>query len=94
MYYKILIKLFNEFKQCLQDKYIIKLQWKHILNIIKSITLWHDVQNTVSNKSYMKLLFKICFTYYNDLIYYIDNINDQEHLCILLTLKKDIWIST
>ena len=34
---------------------------------------------------------ELCFVYWNDLIYYIDNVNNHEHLCISICFKKKIF---
>ena len=39
----------------------------------------------------VKWLTELCFAYWNNLIYYIDNINDCKHLCISIYFEKKIF---
>ena len=45
----------------------------------------------VHNENMMKWSAELHFAYQNDLIYYIDNINGHECLCILICFKKKIF---
>ena len=50
-----------------------------------------DISDTAHNKDTMKCSAELCFTYWNDLVYYINNINDYEHLCIFICFKKKLF---
>lgn len=43
------------------------------------------------NENILKKLIGLHFVYWNSLIYYIDDVNDYEHLCISACLKKKIF---
>ena len=49
-----------------------------------------DILNT-TDKNIAEWPAKLHFAYQNDLIYYIDNINEHECLCILICFKKKIF---
>ena len=49
-----------------------------------------DVLNAV-NKNIAEWSAELCFVYWNNLIYYIDNINEYECLCILACFEKEIF---
>ena len=84
-YHIILIKLTDDFKQCLQDVYEKNDQWKCILNMIQSRKL------STINKDLLKWSAELHFAYWNDLIYYIDDVNEYECLCISACLEKKIF---
>ena len=84
-YHIILIKLADNFKQCLQNTYKKDNQWKYILDMIQFREL-----GTV-NEDLLKQSAELHFTYWNDLIYYVNNIDGCKHLCISVCLKKKIF---
>lgn len=62
--------------------------------MIRSLRESHqNEKNTLNeiNKDTVKRFSELHFTYWNDLIYYIDNIDEHEWLCILLRFKKEIF---
>ena len=86
-YHIILIKLTNNFKKHLQNTYKKDTQWKQILDIIKST----NCSLNTANEDIVKWLTKLCFTYQNSLIYYINNVNSCECLYISICFKKKIF---
>ena len=59
-------------------------QWKWILDII------YSVSNTV-NKDSAERLFNLYFIYWNNLIYYINDVDEHKYLCISVCFEKKIF---
>ena len=89
-YHVILIKMTENFKQHLQDTYKKNNQWKWILNIIKLMNQTHQNQS-FHNKNTTEQSSELYFTYWNGLIYYINDVNECKCLYISSQFKKKIF---
>ena len=89
-YHIILVKITDEFKQQIQNTYKEDSLWKWIFNLIKltNHSWWNQYNN---NENTVKRSADLQFMYHNDLIYYIDDVDDWECLCILVHFKKEIF---
>lgn len=76
-YHTTLVKMSNDFKIWLKETYQRNKRWTRVLNVISKI----------ENLTFERLRFVLR----NDLIYYVDDLNDRERLCILKALRKKIF---
>ena len=86
-YHVTLIELADKFKKYLQNMYKKDIQWKQIIDIIKLMNCSSDMVN----KDMMKWSVKLHFTYWNSLIYYINDVNKCKCLCISAYFKRKIF---
>lgn len=78
VYHVILIEMSNNFKSRLKEVYFINKRWSRIREVL---------ENSSTSKSLDKLRFRII----DNLIYYISDDDERERLCILKTLRKEIF---
>ena len=88
-YHVTLVELADNFKWCLKNAYKDDSQWKRILNMIRSPKQF--TLNVTHNEDIMKWSAELHFTYWNDLIYYINNVDECKHLCISFCFEKKIF---
>ena len=59
--------------------------------VTDEVSMEDTVKNTVNNQDIAEWSVRLHFTYQNDLLYYIDNVNGWECLCIPACFKKKIF---
>ena len=92
VYHITLVEMTDSFKTRLKDEYLKNKRWKRILELLlssKSVELTTVNSDDTTNSDYR--LEDLQFRLRNDLIYYVEFVNEREQLCIFRSMTKEVF---